>query len=74
MTLQRPIRAATASATPGSVHVIEPGVFRANSFESARVDHAAAFVVPWCMRVFKLAKSASGTSFAVIAALSAAFS
>ena len=55
-------------------HVIEPGVFRANSFKSARVDHAAAFVVPWCMRVFKLAKSASGTSFAVIAALSAAFS
>jgi hypothetical protein len=56
-------------------HVTPPGVviLLADPFESVRVDYAAALAAT-CMRVFKLAKSASGTSFAVFAAVSAAFS
>jgi hypothetical protein len=70
-----PDAAAIMCRSVGQRHLTQPGVIlRADSLESVRVwDHAAACAAV-CMRVFKQAKSDSGTSFAVFAALSAAFS
>ena len=56
-------------------HVTQPGIVTLprGSVRVSSCSQTAAYAAA-CMRVFKLAKSGSGTSFAVLAALSAAFS
>ena len=62
--MRRPIRAAAGIETR-----------RADPVENQiMLGYAAARTAGYCIRVFRLANSDSGTSFATLAALSAAFS
>ena len=70
--LRRPIRAAAGIETRRADPVESDQAFAARCDVSD--PDAAARTAGYCIRVFRLANSDSGTSFATLAALSAAFS